>query len=316
MSEELSEDNINLEVIYSILRKNTKKTQKNNEILVDQYFFNQNNFELYKEEIKNSLKYISFNEKSNWSYSTFSTSINNHNIEFPEILSNTWTSTIPNVDNGMDITNKIFICEERINYKIVNNLIKANILLKGDSMFWIFLHSNGVFDDKTIVILFSKKEFTQRVSMSLGCFVNLDLIDNTTKKENNFYLFQKQQLIKSYEIQQKYKENDKYERNDTCLIKITIIDEGFDKIKIKSKLNDGEEENELIGRIFKQVASLDNIEQSNTNTDDEDKNYRVMIAGNGSSCKVINFFCETSLKKYIGNNNFGMRDGCDCCEIV
>ena len=42
----------------------------------------------------------------------------------------------------MDITNKIFECEETIDYRLVNNIIKANVLLKGDGMFWIFLHLN------------------------------------------------------------------------------------------------------------------------------------------------------------------------------
>ena len=41
-------------------------------------------------------------------------------------------------------------------------------------MFWIFLHTNHEFDNNTIAILFSKKDYSQRVSMSLGAFVKLD----------------------------------------------------------------------------------------------------------------------------------------------
>ena len=47
---------------------------------------------------------------------------------------------------------------------------------------------------------------------------------------------------------------------DSCLIKITIIDEGFEKIKINANLNEGEEDNELIGKIFNPVANFDNLE--------------------------------------------------------
>ena len=303
-----------LESIYSSLRKNVKKIQKDNEIIIDQYLYSHKNSELNKEEIKNCLKFIPFNENTYWSYSTFSTSINKNNIEYPEILSNSWTLIYPNVNNGMDITNKIFVSEESINYKYVNNLIKANILLQGDGMFWIFLHLNRVFDDKTIVILFSKKQFYQRVTMSIGSFVKSDNFNNYKENGNNFFLFQKQQLIKSYKIQKHPNQYDKYEKKDICLIRITITDEGFEKIKINAKLNDGEEDNELIGRIYKQVYLLDNIEQSNTNTEAEDKNYRVMIAGNGEFCKVNSFYCETSLKKYIGNND--MKEECNCCKII
>ena len=300
-------DNRDLETIYSILRNNVKN-QKVNEILEEQFS------ELNKKQLKNYIKYIPFNEKANWSYSDFSTTINKNNIEYPEILNNEWNLICPNVDNGMEITNKIFVSEENINYKIVNNLIKANILLQGDGMFWIFLHCNHTFDGKTIVILFSKKKFCRRVTMSLGSFVKYDNLNNSEEKGNNFFIFQKQQLIKSYKIQKYPKENDKFEMNDTCLIKIKIKDEGFDTIKINAKLNDGEEENELIGRIYEQVAIFDSLEQ--INKDDEEKSYRIMIAGNGQSCKVNNFFCETSLKKNIENYNPDMVEGCECCEII
>ena len=317
MSEiDLSTENTDIEAIYYLLRKNAKKNQKDNDLLLEQFIFNQNNTNFNKEEIKQAVKYIPFSEKSNWSYSSFSIQINKNNVEYPEILSNAWTPICPNADNGMDITYKIFECEESINYKLVNNLIKANVVLQGDSMFWIFLRlSNHKFDDKTVVILFSKKNYKQRVSMSLGSFVNLNYIKNSENKGNNFFLFQKQQLIKSYKIPKNNAEKDVYEMNDKCLIKITVYDEGFDKIKIVAKLNDGEEENELIGRIYQQVASFDAFEQSNTNTDADDKNFRVMIAGNGTSCKVNSFFCETKLKNYIGNNR-NETEGCECCELI
>ena len=39
------------------------------------------------------------------------------------------------------------------------------------------------------------------------------------------------------------------------------------------------------------------------------------IAGNGKSCKVNSFFCETNLKNYIGNNR-NETEGCECCELI
>jgi hypothetical protein len=319
MSElDLSIDNIGIETIYYLLKQKNKDCKKKNEIQLEQNALIQNNFCLSKEEINKELKYIPFNEKSNWNYSTFSTNINNHNLEYPEILSNSWTPTCLNIDNGIEISNKIFECEETINYDIVNTTIKANIVLKGDGMFWIFLRVNHEFDDKTIAIVFSKKEYSQRVSMSLGSFVKLDYIKKSNEIGNNFFIFQKQQLIKDYNINNNKKEKDNYEAQDSCLIKMTIIDEGFDKIKINAKLNDGEIDNQLIGQFYNQVVNIQNLELNNTinNTINNENNYRVMIAGNGSYCKINNFYCETKLKRYIDNNKIEMGEGCDCCKII
>ena len=315
LDEDLNINNVGTETIYQLIKQKLEKNRKDNEILIDQNFMIQNSFGLCKEEIRNAIKYIPFNEKANWNYSTFSTSLNENNIEYPEILSNSWTATNININNGIDITNKIFECEESINYKIVNNFIKANVLLSGDGMFWIFLHSNHQFDENTIVILFEKIDYTQRVTMSLGSFINLNYINSPSEyKRNKFCIFQRQQLIKNYKKKNK-NERDKYEMKDSCLIKITIIDEGFEKIKIKASLNEGEEDNELIGKIFNPVANFDNLEQISLSSNDDDKNYRVMIAGNGACCKVNSFYCETKLKNII-ENKLEMGEGCQCCIIT
>ena len=312
---DISTDNLNIEGIYQSIRNKLKNINKN-ELVIDHNFLTQDNFELYKEEIKSAIKYIPFNEKANWNYSTFSTSINKYNIEYPEILSNTWTATCLDTDNGMDITNKIFECEETIDYRLVNNIIKANVLLKGDGMFWIFLHLNHKFSDKTIVILFSKNEYSQRVSMCLGSFINSDYTNSSIEKGNNFFIFQKQQLIKSYKRAKNPKEMDNYEKEDSCLIKITIIDEGYNEIKVISKLNNGEENNELIGKICEPVANLNNFDSNSIKNNDEENNYRVMLAGNGLFCKLNNFYCETKLKNYFENNRIESGVICQCCKII
>ena len=185
---DLYTDNLGIETIYYLLRKKSEKNK--NQILIEHNLLNNSDFGFSKEYIKNAIKYIPFNEKSNWNYSTFSTTLNKYNIQFPEILSNSWTATSIDVDDGIDITNKIFECEENIDYRIVNNLIKANIILEGDGMFWVFLHVNNQFDENTVVILFSKKEYTQRVTMSLGAFINLEYFKSSDEKGNNFYIFQ------------------------------------------------------------------------------------------------------------------------------
>ena len=312
---DISTDNLNIEGIYQSIR-NKLKNINNNELLIDHNLLAQDNFESYKEEIKSAIKYIPFNEKANWNYSTFSTSINKYNIEYPEILSSTWTPTCLDSDNGMDITNKIFECEETIDYRLVNNIIKANILLKGDGMFWIFLHLNHKFNDKTIVILFSKNEYSQRVAMCLGSFIKSDYTNSSIEKGNNFFIFQKQQLIKSYKREKNPKEIDNYEKDDSCLIKITIIDEGYNEIKIISKLNNGEENNELIGKIYEPVANLDNFDSNSIKNNDEENNYRVMLAGSGLFCKLNNFYCETKLKNYFENNKNENGVICQCCKII
>ncbi len=95
---------------------------------------------------------------------------------------------------------------------------------------------------------------------------------------------------------------------------MTITDKGYDTIKINAKLNDGEEDNELIGNNYKQVV---NIQNSGLNSIiNNENNYRVMIAGNGAYCKINNFYCETIAKRFIDNNKVEIGEGCDCCKII
>ena len=310
-----SSENLGIERIYNLIKEKLNNT-KDNELIIDQNIYNKDNSQLYKEEIKNAIKYIPFNEKTNWNYSTFSTNINKYNIDYPEILSSSWTPTKIDFDNGIDITNKIFECEETIDYRLVNNFIKANVLLKGDGMFLIFLHLNHKFNDKTVVILFSKREYSQRVTMSLGSFVKLDYFNSQIEEGNNFFIFQKQQLIKSYKKEKHSKEIDIYEKDDSCLIKISIIDEGYNEIKIISKLNNGVEDNILIGKQYESVVNTNNFETNSIKDNDDENNYRVMIAGNGLFCKVNNFYCETKIKKNIGNNKIESGETCQCCQII
>lgn len=225
---------------------------------------------------------------------------------------------------GTEICNLIFRSNEDINYKIVNNTLKSTVILKGESEFWIFLHCKEKFDDETIVILFSKTEFTEVVNMSLGLFIktkdgNNDIDDESNDSEFSFRIFHTMQLIKSYNNNPNASINSKYENSDSCMVKIVVIDEGNENIKVSAWVNEGDAENQLNGNFCKQVIfndSQDKIKNS-SNFDLSNKNYKVMIAGSGAHCKVTHFSCETNFKDNIDYVN-GCKQGfnsCNCCLI-
>ena len=298
------------EELYKIIQEKIKKT------ISQDYTYTQ-------EEIYCAKKIITFdnNSTNKWISSSFESYLNEINMLSPEIKGKwgAWEKTQKRP--GIDISNLIFLSNEDINYKIVNNILKSTVILKGDSEYWIFLHSKGKFNEETVAILFSKAEWSESVFMSIGIFINSENEDNNNEDSENKYffrIFQTTQLVRSYNIN----DNDnKNESNDSSsMIKIVIVDEGNEKIKVSAWINGGEAENKLIGNFCRPV---------NLNNDDKDirtsstfellnKNYKVMIAGSGQSCKVTQFSCETNFKENVDYFN-GCKDGfnnCNCCYII
>jgi hypothetical protein len=320
-------------------RENSKKIKKT---ISQDYTYTQ-------EEIYCAKKIITFdnNTTDKWISSSFESYLNENNMLTPEIKGKwgTWEKTQKRP--GIDISNLIFLSNEDINYKLVNNILKSTVILKGDSEYWIFLHSKGRFNEETIAILFSKAEWSDSVFMSIGIFINSDNEDNynnnnednnnnnednnKNNKDNNnneddennnskysFRIFQTTQLFRSYNI---YDNDNKYESNDSSsMIKILIVDEGNEKIKVSAWINGGEAENVLIANFCKQInLNNENKEIKNSSTFELfNQNYKVMIAGSGQYCKVTQFSCETNFKEnidYFSGCNQGFNN-CNCCSFI
>ena len=299
-------------------RENSKKIKKT---ISQDYTYTQ-------EEIYCAKKIITFdnNTTDKWISSSFESYLNENNMLTPEIKGKwgAWEKTQKRP--GIDISNLIFLSNEDINYKLVNNILKSTVILKGDSEYWIFLHSKGNFNDETIAILFSKAEWSDSVFMSIGIFIYSDNEDNNNNNEDNennnskyyFRILQTTQLFRSYNI---YDNDNKYESNDSSsMIKILIFDEGNEKIKVSAWINGGEAENSLNGNFCKQI-NLNNEDKeikNSSNFEIFNKNYKVMIAGSGQYCKVTQFSCETNFKENIDyfsgcNQSF---NNCNCCSFI
>ena len=318
------------EELYQILKERNKNQKESIEKLKNLDF---QDYAYTQEDIHFAKKFITLDQGNlhEWLSTEFESDLNEKNILSPEIKGRWGITALPKKKSGIDITNRIFLSYENINYKIVNNTIKSTVILSGESEYWLFLHTNGNFNDETVAILFSKKEFSEIVFMSLGLFVKKDTIDveghiednsdrinDNRKSVNNEYFFRiirSVQLVKTYNIREN--SNNKYESQDSCLIKLLISDEGNEKIKISAWMNEGDAENELVGNFYKQVAVKDfndNLIKSPSSFELNEKNHKVMIAGSGHQCKVIHFSCETNFKEnfeYIGcKQGF---NSCNCC---
>ena len=312
------------EELYQILKdqiKNEKeKYKKFKKLLSQDYTYTQ-------EDIYCAKKFISFeyNKLSDWVSSSFESNLNDKNILSPEIKGSWGTGVKNQKRTSIDISNLIFLSNDDINYQIVNNCLKSTFILKGESEFWIFLHSKGNFNDETIVILFSKTEFSETVFMSLGVFVKSDNSNYNiyeeceNNDEYNFRILKTMQLIRSYNNNEN--NMNKYESSDSCMIKILVNDEGNENIKVSAWINDGDAENILVGDFYKQVIfkKNDNIGVKASSTFELDnKNYKIMIAGSGQQCKITQFSCETNFKEnldYIDGCKQGFNS-CNCCFII
>ena len=284
-----------------------------------------------QEEIFCSKKCIFFdnNNLSKWVSAPFESKLNERNILSPEIKGRWGVGPITQKRQGIDISNLIFRSNEDINYKIVNNTLKSTVVLKGESEYWIFLHSKEEFTSETIVILFSKSEFSETVFMSLGLFIKINSDENIDNNDDNeqindnnddycFRIFHTVQLIRSYNNNDI--NNYKFENSDSCVIKILVIDEGKENIKVSAWINEGDAENQLTGNFCKQVAlKYNNDKGLQTNPAFElNNNYKVMIAGSGQQCKVTQFSCETNFKEnfdFVNGCKQGF-DNCNCCIII
>ena len=310
---------INSEELYKIIKSKIKNQliegKKHKKSSLNEYIYTQ-------EEIYCSKKFISFdyNNLNEWVTASFGTDVNRKKILSPKIKDSWIACELNQKRNSIDITDKIFCSKDNINYKIVNNNIKSTFILKGESDFWVFLHSKGKLEEETAAILFSKNQFTETVFMSLGLFVkNDDLIPENDKKYF-FRIFQTMQLVETYDRNSKdFIMNTKYEKYDSSLIKINIVDDGTEKIKVSAWINEGNAENVLQGNFFIPVCmNNDDKNLRNSAFDVYTENYKIMFAGSGNSCEIIRFSCETDFKEdfdYFAGCNKGFNS-CNCCKII
>lgn len=294
---------LDLSEIYTKIKNESKeaesKAQEIKSILQNSFMYN-------GEDILQSKHSISFiGKKTKWLYSTFSTTIQKNDIEFPNLKKTSWNLSNSFCQTGIEIRNLIFQTEESINYEIVNNEINTKVLLGGESTFWIFLHINSENIFNTVIILFNKEEKSQKCCVSLGTFVK-------NGKETEFVVFFTQQLIKE-EIYKCPKNNDKFIISDTCFLKIKIFDSGSNEIKVVTNFNEGKYENELIGDFLIPV----NLGINSSIENCKPKVYKIMIAGSGEQCKILNFNSENTYKKNFEfiEYNKGKNNGCACCLI-
>ena len=216
-------------------------------------------------------KKITFNAKeSEWEYSIFGT-INSKDTlwtEIPTIQNEKWSPFENKTPGGIEIRNLIFQSKALINYTYIEAMIKAKVTLKGQSTFWIFLHSNEKFSKNTAVISFTKEEYSDTVFLALGVFIEGE------NKELVYRPFLQRQLILG-------KPSNFSE--DIVNLSITIKDTGSERIEGKVYINDSKEDNHFSYEFFIPVDM--NMQE-----------YKVMIAGSGEKCQVSNFSCDCGVK--------------------
>jgi len=239
-------------------------------------------------------KYIIFNDPSetnriNWKYAIFDTD-QVFNEDFPMIKTQWEDTEINQNSKGIEVRNLIFASNDELNLKTMRVVNYFDVVLKGESTFWLITRSSDVLNKFSAVIKLSKEDRSQKVFVSFGTFV-FDAKDNMYFKS-----FLKQQLINYSKTKNKY-----YYDNDICEIKGNVLDCGDDRIRAKFYLNDSKIENSIDGDFFLPVY---------------DK-FRIMLAGTGQSTIVKTFYAKHVPK----NDDDGRlvfsteKRTCECCII-
>ena len=240
------------------------------------------------------ISFININRptQSNWEYSTFTTDYVGTQ-EVPRINSKRWNKSEP-FATPIEIRNLIFRSQDYIDYGLANAEINANLTLQGESTFWLTLHNeNTIYENTSAILQISKTENSQKVFASLGVFLS------------EYKIFSRQQLVN---FNNNNKNNQIYLENDSCNIKLVILDPGDDNITFKIYINNSFFENTIEADFFIPV---------------NDKR-KVFIGGSGHSCFVNQFESITSVKpKYVKEYNIQShknpytqnQKNCDCCLI-
>ena len=283
---------IDIESIYTNLKMTSEKMKE--KIILK-------NKNIFKSESKNKKEQIKYLKtififptlNTNYTYKKFSTYTNQFLTECPLITEMKENfQNFSNQNTRIEITNKIYDLNHRINYYKLNNKIKIQLELEGDSKFWLFLHCEEKFNDKTAVVLLSKENY-DRNFISFGIFLNKNETSNITNSfdgninininsnENKDYEFielKKQELVEENTIkerEEKLKKN-KEQNNDEIieennyqmksLYDLYVVDDGI-KILCNVKLNGGGGTNDTVGDFFYPV--FENIYEENNDEENE-----------------------------------------------
>jgi hypothetical protein len=282
---------IDSEELYQSLKQQIKKKKLNSypkNTIINEYLYTQ-------EEIDYAKKCITFDDNniSGWMQAKFDIYLDEKKFISPKIISNFSPGIISQKRLGIDISNLIYRSNEGLNYQIVNNIIKSTVILKGESEFWIFLRCKEQIEENTVAILFSKYDNSDIVMMSIGFFVNTNINNFQNQEKLTFRTLQTMQLFKSYDIKNLYNKT-----SNSCLIKVIVVDNGEETVKVSAWLNEGDAENKLVGNYFKPIVEdSTDLEKHSSFFDVFNKNYKIMIAGSGEKCKITHFSCETCLKE-------------------
>lgn len=174
-------ENIGTENIYLYLKSRAKKLK---EIFLSKKSSLSQSLKKGQNENINKANNIFPMNNTNWYYNTFTTYMNNNSIECPNSPSENWYQSSSDKKGPMGLKNSIYQLKDEINYEYFDNIIKAEIILKGESTFWLFLHCGEKFNDRTAVIAISKEDFSQRCFISLGTFINKELNRNKSNVKN------------------------------------------------------------------------------------------------------------------------------------
>ena len=205
------------------------------------------------------------------------------------------------IENLIELSNLAIRTINEIDYSIYKMTISINLILKGESEFWLMTRcfvkdeienginkSSNVFDKYSSVMKITKENTSTRCFVHFGTFY-----EDKNSGEIKYKTFFKRQLIEYV----KNKVNYSFLENDSCEFKVELTDMGIELIKAQIKMNDSEISNELSANFYLPIH----------------KKAKIIIAGSGYSVQVKNLVLNVSPKddQFFSNE----AHSCGCCIV-
>lgn len=263
--------------------------------------------------IKDPTLTVGIYDQNQWEYSYFFTEFLEKTEKLPHLFSNSeWTnfhdfrnySEEPILTDGIELRNVMIKSIFPIEYPVEGAEIDLHICIKGEGVFWLFTRcildktiNDYIYNKGSTVIEISKIKNSSKSMVAFGTFLG------TTVKETgmlNYKPFFKRQLINFNSTKSKT-----YIENDYCEYKISIIDQGNEKIQGEIILNDSHKPN-IVSANFYYPAS---------------QNMYLMIAGGGDSVKLKQMSCNKFKNESLETIDYTIfinneKEKCNCCILI
>lgn len=221
-------------------------------------------------------------QNAKWMYAMFTTAYNDINEEEEPVYDNSKWNRSENIVSGHECRGIIFKGDCLVNYGIAFMKMKCNIRLARESEFWLFLRGKGERGGCTAVIRISNDDKEEdyigtlpRITVALGSYFNVK------GRERSQLVFLRKEQVVPHAPKSIRSGNVKIGIKEAEALKVEVVDDGKECIRVKVEVNECGYVNEVKGDFFVPTNCEGNV----------------LFAGSGHKCAIDYLAYETDLHR-------------------